>query len=320
MQNRYSHIRLQTLATLCTCFILCFSSTNSHAQITPGAAQPASLAKGNITGVTSQLNLSLAFNQVGISLAGSLGYRWKLYDSPSPLLMSNYFSINAFTQVTPAFVDAGMLAAFQPLSIFTVRVAYNIRAQFPAFLGGAMFESVDKAKTLFAPAKTGFEGDFILLDYINTVVKNNNGQRPIALSHVISADATFRFGIKSFVLLANFRYSYWHTDTGKNEKYKAFFNWDMLFSTGVEHFIRFTGMTGYRHKPFYFLVLLDYTKTFITALQNLRIGPAFRWDIAPSWGAFKNPHFFAGINWHVLHLWRNRSPIPLVALRLGGEF
>lgn len=290
------------------------------AQIIPGAGQPAGLAKGKITGLTSQLNLTLAFNQVGISFIGSLGYRWQMYDSPSRLLKSNYFSINAFTQLTPAFIDVGALVAFQPLSIFTIRAAYNLRAQFPAFLGGAVFESVDQARALFASATTGFEGDFTLLEYIDTVQKDNNGERPLALAHVVSVDSTLRFGLGGFVLLANFRYSYWLTETGKNDRYKVYYNWDMLFATGSEHFIRFNAATGYRYKQFYFLLTVDYAKAFVADIQNLKAGPAFRWNIAPSWGAFKNPNFFAGVSWHILHLWRSRSPIPLLALRLGGEF
>lgn len=72
-------------------------------------------------------------NPLGLITRNDLTYRWRLFDSDSPLLRANHFGIGGLLVASPAFFRVGPTIEFQPLSILEFRVAYESFSYFGTF-------------------------------------------------------------------------------------------------------------------------------------------------------------------------------------------
>lgn len=290
----------------------------------PPIKDPKKTTKDTITGLTSVLNVTVSYNLLGLRVIATIGYRWRLFASNSRLFSNNYFSINAISRLTPAWLEGGALLVLQPASFVKLRAAYRFRGQVGAFFSGGVFDNATNAKQTLNAVKSFAEGEQILRDTIDARAKDNNGQRILPLSHIVSVDLTLQFKFKGILALVNFRYSHWWTSYTDQNTYQAFYEGghDMIFNGGDEDFFMLDGLLGYEFKMFRFLAVTNYRRAFRADDTSFRLGPAVQWLIAPNWGPFLKPSLLVLANWYLMHPFRGRNgdAFPLIAARFGGEF
>ena len=283
--------------------------------------KPAKGDEDNISGIHGVLNFTGSYNLLGARVIAALGWRKRLYKSTSKILRENFFGVHAITRLTPAWLEGGAVLAVQPITILKLRLAYRFRVQIPLFFSGGAFDSVDQARKAFEGVESHRAGEDVLRERIAKVQKDNNDSRVLPMSHIVSADLTFRFKLKGILLLANARYSKWFSSHGKEDTYKAFYEGghDMIFMNN-EDFFMIEGVVGYERGVLRFLGLFSYRTAFNAGTDYFRLGPAVQWSIAPAWGWFKKPSLLVLANWYLQHNWRGRDGVPLIGFRIGGEF
>ncbi len=88
--------------------------------------------------------VSAAAFPLGAETTFSPGVRQPLWDKPgNPLLEDTYVQTNATVMFTPAFTRAGVDVAFQPATIFELRVRYSVVGYYGAFTAVYLYDDPD---------------------------------------------------------------------------------------------------------------------------------------------------------------------------------